>query len=124
MTFQTMGWYYTCTICGKQEKYGPGCTCEADESKQVLLSLQGGSITDTFMNDDGLNLVLYQEVQYGGVVATYRYIATVVRSGSGEYACHRYAWEMTKEEYERAKTASQQDEVPTEDVPVPAAANV
>ena len=99
-----MGWYVTCSLCGKTEKHGIGCNCYDEEFKTNLARMKGAVILDVVTLDDG-SRILYKLQKSEKVF----YLCMNLSQG-GEYASYRRLHEVSESDLERGVTEVEEEE--------------
>ena len=98
-----MGWYVTCEVCGKSEKYGIGCDCYRKEKRKNIARMKGCTIEEAHNICDMFDSFLIQKLR--SPTGEVFYLRIRIGTGGGEYTCYRIVKELSEEEFTELRDA-------------------
>lgn len=91
-----MGWYVTCSICNREDKYNLTCDCYNREKLEIIEKIKGFTIEESIIVDDYMYTFWYQKLKKNEDIL---FLMTVIRNSEGEYKIERTMQLIKEDEY-------------------------
>ena len=98
-----MGYYITCEICDRRDKYHLACDCYDKFNEQYALDSIGYVIVDAFIHYNSCFKGIVQKLQKKD---TYKYSITWFAGGDGEYSISKSIEIINEQKYLEYKQTS------------------